>query len=828
METLITYFLKVNGLLIGFYLVYFLFLKKETFFNWSRWYFLLGIVLSLVVPLLTYTKIIWVAPTPMPELPDFIPFQQVETPVIIKESIDWNTIGFLFYGLVILILVGKMLVELSKLLVFLVKNKKTKVGSYFLIEQTSGQPFSFFNYVVFQKKNYTEAEIAAILQHEAVHVRQKHSIDVLFSQLFCCVFWVNPVCWWYKKAMQQNLEYIADAQTVAQTDSFIYQNLIVKATCSGSQLALTNPFYQSLIKKRILMINTTPSSKRNLWKYAVALPLLTAFFLMFQIETVAQVKDEKAVLVAVDYHHVLTSTSSDKEIRELEKAFTNENQKLQISKVKRNSNGEIIKIKLTFDTGKTYNQVKEVLGDTPITPIRIFIREDENGSREIGFEDVKDKVIVGNYNTTNEKGEIATGDQHYTIDKMVKNGKRMQLIIDGKLQKEGTKIGIPWDREIEIEREITALQAKQKYNIDAKEGEMFYEITTKPETVKSEKDAVYTVAVAEYSENESYNHIEKIKQNKLVDAKKALILFNGKEISYKDLDKIDVKSISSSGNMVSSHSMKKYGDKGKNGVIFINTKDYDISHEKMITEMAEVITEKKERERKAREQSNLSDEEIEKRISGRKELLEERKEQLEERKRNASKSGWGISYHIGEPNPEKLIEDATKSSSLDYKKAILVLNGKVIDSKELNSIYMTSIGKIEAKVANPELISQYGEKAKNGVIIIETTKYSKPTVSTDKLPEFKLKDGESFTISKRSSEEDLDFYKQTLQKSDCKVRFSNIKRNNKKEITSITIVLEKNGTESKKKINQSNAIDPIQIGVSNNKPFIKLSCPKKG
>ena len=373
METLITYFLKVNGLLIGFYLVYFLFLKKETFFNWSRWYFLLGIVLSLVVPLLTYTKIIWVAPTPMPELPDFIPFQQVETPVIIKESIDWNTIGFLFYGLVILILVGKMLVELSKLLVFLVKNKKTKVGSYFLIEQTSGQPFSFFNYVVFQKKNYTEAEIAAILQHEAVHVRQKHSIDVLFSQLFCCVFWVNPVCWWYKKAMQQNLEYIADAQTVAQTDSFIYQNLIVKATCSGSQLALTNPFYQSLIKKRILMINTTPSSKRNLWKYAVALPLLTAFFLMFQIETVAQVKDEKAVLVAVDYHHVLTSTSSDKEIRELEKAFTNENQKLQISKVKRNSNGEIIKIKLTFDTGKSYVEILERKSSEPINNIKIFI-----------------------------------------------------------------------------------------------------------------------------------------------------------------------------------------------------------------------------------------------------------------------------------------------------------------------------------------------------------------------------------------------------------------------------------------------------------------------
>src|SRR5690606_33707674 len=119
--------------------------------------------------------------------------------------------------------------------------------------------------------------------------------------------------------------------------------------------------------------------------------------------------------------------------------------------------------------------IKIYKGDTPMQPIRIFIREDENGTREIGFEDIKDKVIVGNYNTTNENGEIATDGQHYTIDKMVKNGKRMHLIIDGKLQKEGTKIAIPMDREIEIEREITAKQAKEKYNIEAKEGEMFYE-----------------------------------------------------------------------------------------------------------------------------------------------------------------------------------------------------------------------------------------------------------------------------------------------------------------------------------------------------------------
>ena len=814
METLLLYFLKVNGLLISFYWIYVLFLRKETFFNWSRWYFLLGIILSLVVPLLTYTKIIWVTPTPMPELSGFIPFQQIETSVTIEESIDWNTIGFMFYGLVILILVGKMVVDITKLLVFLVKNNKTKVGSYFLIEQNSGQPFSFFNYVVFQKKNYTEAEIEAILKHEEVHVKQRHSVDVLLSQLFCCFFWVNPFSWWFKKALQQNLEYIADAQTVAQTDSFIYQNLIVKATCSGSQLALTNPFYHSLIKKRILMINTTPSNKKSIWKYAVILPLLTAFFLMFQIETVAQVKGEKAVLVAVDYHHVLTSTTSDKEIKEVTKSFQSNDIELQISDVKRNKANEIIGIKLAFLENGKKTKTKIYKGDTPMQPIRIFIREDENGTREIGFEDFKDKVIVGNYYDTNEKGEITPDDQHYTIDKMVKNGKKMQLIIDGKLQKKGTKIAIPMDREIEIEREITAKQAKEKYNIEAKEGEMFYEITTKPENLKSEKEAVYAVAVAEYSENESYSHIEKIKQNKLVDVKKALILFNGKEISYKDLDKIDVKSISSSGNMVAEHAYKKYGEKAKNGVIFINTKEYDMETNPALKEIFERVDERKEKERNAKKQSNLSDEEIEKRISGRKEQLEERKKTREQ-----TKSEYQISFETSSADDNIILIKENKN--VNYKEALIILDGKEILSSELDKINLKGISSVSTSTGNENNIKKYGEKAKNGVIIIETNKTSKPTVDTDKLPEFKLKDGESFTISKRSSDEDLDFYKQTLQKSGCNVRFSNIKRNNKKEITSITIVLEKNGTENKKKINQSNAIDPIQIGVSNNKPFIK-------
>jgi beta-lactamase regulating signal transducer with metallopeptidase domain len=42
---------------------------------------------------------------------------------------------------------------------------------------------------------------------------QHHTADVLFSRLFC-ILWFNPIVWLYKKAMIQNLEFIADKEAL--------------------------------------------------------------------------------------------------------------------------------------------------------------------------------------------------------------------------------------------------------------------------------------------------------------------------------------------------------------------------------------------------------------------------------------------------------------------------------------------------------------------------------------------------------------------------------------------------------------------------------------
>lgn len=334
------------------------------------------------------------------------------------------------------------------------------------------------------------------------------------------------------------------------------------------------------------MLHTNQSHKRNAWKYATILPLLVGFMLLFQIETIAQVKEKSEIVsyaVSSNFSSILTKNTTDKELRELEKTFSDEKHKLKISKVKRNKKGEIIEIKLLLDSGKTYVQILERKSTEPIDDIKIFINTDKDDKKSVGFEEVSN-VVSAKYVEDEETVEIEKNSDSYTIDNMVKNGKKVNLIINGKLQSATVKSKIPLDQEIDVMKELDEKELKSKYNINKNDGEIYYELITKEVSNSSNSDAVYAVVEGEYSEDGTFSHIDKIKHNKLVDAKKALILFNGKEINYEDLDKIDAKTISSSGNTIASHAMKKYGEKGKNGVIFINTKAYEIENNPIIRE----------------------------------------------------------------------------------------------------------------------------------------------------------------------------------------------------------------------------------------------------
>ena len=589
------YFIKANGLIILFYLMYFLFLRKETFFVSNRLYLISGLILSLSLPLITFTKTIWIEPTPIPEFyQEITPVNTNSIEVPIQETpIDWTLILTTAYVVICVLILAKIGIEIVSFYNRIRKHNQQKEADFTLIHSnTTENPFSFFHYIVINPHLFSEAELQHILTHESIHVKQKHSIDVLLGKLFCAVFWVNPIIWLYRKAMLQNLEFIADSETFQQIENkYEYQITLLKVVTHQHDLSITNQFYQSLIKKRIVMLHTNQSHKRNAWKYATILPLLVGFMLLFQIETIAQVKEKSEIVsyaVSSNFSSILTKNTTDKELRELEKTFSDEKHKLKISKVKRNKKGEIIEIKLLLDSGKTYVQILERKSTEPIDAIKIFINTDKDDKKSVGFEEVSN-VVSAKYVEDDETIEVETNSEGYTIDNMVKNGKKINLIINGKLQSATVKSKIPLDQEIDILKELDEKDLKSKYNIDKKEGEVYYELTTKKElkinedknfrinetTKNSSTNNKALIFDVSYKKTEQVNIINNIKNGENVDAKKALIIFNDKEITYEELDKINPNEIASSSVMTATkYALNKYGEKAKNGVIVIESKNF--------------------------------------------------------------------------------------------------------------------------------------------------------------------------------------------------------------------------------------------------------------
>ena len=380
------YCIKANGLIILFYLMYVLFLRKETFFVSNRLYLILGLLISLCLPLITFTKTIWVDPTPVPEFyqeTTIVNSEYIEVPIQ-ETPIDWSLILTTAYVVICVLILVKIGIEIASFYKRIRKHNQQKEADFTLIHSnTTENPFSFFHYIVINPHLFSESELQHILTHESIHVKQKHSIDVLLGKLFCAVFWVNPIIWLYRKAMLQNLEFIADSETFQQIENkYEYQKTLLKVVTHQHDLSITNQFYQSLIKKRIVMLHTNQSHKKNLWKYATILPLLVGFMLLFQIETIAQVKENQqkshvAKVEAIGFSWDKNAT--DEEMKSDAELLKSQGIDYKFSKVKRNKNGEIIAIKIEFNDGKGNKGVKEIKGDDPIEPIYFNAEEGRIG-----------------------------------------------------------------------------------------------------------------------------------------------------------------------------------------------------------------------------------------------------------------------------------------------------------------------------------------------------------------------------------------------------------------------------------------------------------------
>ncbi|MDO6738856.1 M56 family metallopeptidase [Wenyingzhuangia sp. 2_MG-2023] len=206
----------------------------------------------------------------------------------VEES--FNLLDYLpwLYVLGLIVFSIRFFLRLISLARVIKKNESHKKDGYIFIETTAKlSPFSFFKWIVYNPNQLNPTELAQIITHEKVHAKQYHSIDILLMEICCVFLWFYPFVWLYNKSLKQNLEFLADKYALNQcNDTKSYQYTLLKASIPNPQMALSNHFYNSLIKKRIAMIQKSKSKKINLLKYALVVPVLALFLMSFNIEEV--------------------------------------------------------------------------------------------------------------------------------------------------------------------------------------------------------------------------------------------------------------------------------------------------------------------------------------------------------------------------------------------------------------------------------------------------------------------------------------------------------------------------------------------------------------
>jgi N-acetylmuramoyl-L-alanine amidase/beta-lactamase regulating signal transducer with metallopeptidase domain len=300
-EKMIDFLLKSTTSLIVLLCFYHLVLEREKMHQFNRFYLLFSIVISFIIPFLTF-EIIKIVPI----VQNIEPLNTVITSSVIPENeIQGNSlpveekINFIPYVLWSLytLISSLLLVRFGKNIWKLIlksksnPNVKYKNANLVLVEEET-LPHTFMNSIFINFNDYNNRNIEdELYTHELVHVTQKHTLDILLIEFLKVIFWFNPVFILYKKAIQLNHEFLADEEIVKTYNNVsFYQNLLLQKGSGNKTIYLASNLNYLATKKRLIMMTKSTSQKIALLKKVTIIPVLAGLMYFFCIEIIAQDK----------------------------------------------------------------------------------------------------------------------------------------------------------------------------------------------------------------------------------------------------------------------------------------------------------------------------------------------------------------------------------------------------------------------------------------------------------------------------------------------------------------------------------------------------------
>jgi N-acetylmuramoyl-L-alanine amidase len=276
------YLLKVifcSGILYGYY---HLALRNKIFHEWNRFYLLAIVPISILLPLLDINIIapeessskILTAMKIVAEADDRMFTEPTGSGLHVSAEF-MALIAYLAVSAVMLVMLTKGLLKIAAIIR---KYDPVHLGEIlFLNTREQGTPFSFFKYLFWNEEISPDSENGKrIMEHELVHIREKHSWDKIFVHLSLVFFWANPFFWLARKELAMIHEFIADRKTIGNGDVTAFAKLILEASFPQHSSLLTNSFFQSSIKRRISMI----TKKHQQFSYLSRLMMIPVIFIL--------------------------------------------------------------------------------------------------------------------------------------------------------------------------------------------------------------------------------------------------------------------------------------------------------------------------------------------------------------------------------------------------------------------------------------------------------------------------------------------------------------------------------------------------------------------
>ena len=323
MTPFLSFLLKANLTLVLLYGVYFLCFRRDTFYGHIRRYLLIAILSTIIFPLVNLSA--WLSGSPaVMSVSQYVPdveavyhyvFSQLQTEFIQPQTeytVEPIAVQTVPYGHIFrwcwlsaaIFMLGKRLFQFACIARLWRRYPRQHYDNSTIIAVDGKiQPFSFFGRIFLNPSQYSKEELDEIVTHEQIHCRQRHSVDILLAEALVCLFWFNPAAWLLRRDLKQNLEYQTDRITLMSGfDRKRYQYNLLRV--SGGAFQIVNHFYFSLkhLKKRIIMMNRKKSPKIMAAKYLLIVPALAATLLAVQMS---------GLQAAEEYSSSSVSTFSD-------------------------------------------------------------------------------------------------------------------------------------------------------------------------------------------------------------------------------------------------------------------------------------------------------------------------------------------------------------------------------------------------------------------------------------------------------------------------------------------------------------------------------------